>query len=108
MPDGHMSAVVEPEQPMDFFLLTDPHKRDSHALPDALPIWGRWAGWGRSVRYRSGRRGHSDGCGGAGRGRGVPGVERWAGRGWPRSEEHTSELQSREKIVCRLLREKKK
>src|SRR5207302_11024707 len=26
----------------------------------------------------------------------------------PRSEEHTSELQSREKIVCRLLLEKKK
>src|SRR5690606_41655427 len=28
-------------------------------------------------------------------------------RGW-RSEEHTSELQSREKLVCRLLLEKKK
>src|SRR5690606_42027348 len=27
---------------------------------------------------------------------------------WPRSEEHTSELQSREKLVCRLLLEKKK
>src|SRR5690606_39627072 len=31
-----------------------------------------------------------------------------AGRGAPRSEEHTSELQSREKLVCRLLLEKKK
>src|SRR5690606_39533095 len=30
-------------------------------------------------------------------------------RTWaPRSEEHTSELQSREKLVCRLLLEKKK
>src|SRR5690606_40199835 len=29
------------------------------------------------------------------------------GEGTPRSEEHTSELQSREKIVCRLLLEKK-
>src|SRR5690606_41190275 len=29
-------------------------------------------------------------------------------RGTKRSEEHTSELQSREKIVCRLLLEKKK
>src|SRR5690606_42050903 len=30
-------------------------------------------------------------------------------RGWvPRSEEHTSELQSRENLVCRLLLEKKK
>src|SRR5690606_41473166 len=27
---------------------------------------------------------------------------------WLRSEEHTSELQSREKLVCRLLLEKKK
>src|SRR5690606_42084101 len=26
---------------------------------------------------------------------------------WPRSEEHTSELQSRENLVCRLLPEKK-
>src|SRR5690606_39973153 len=30
-----------------------------------------------------------------------------AGRQLPRSEEHTSELQSRENLVCRLLREKK-
>src|SRR6266436_584469 len=29
-------------------------------------------------------------------------------RGWPRSEEHTSELQSRLHLVCRLLLEKKK
>src|SRR5690606_40459617 len=28
--------------------------------------------------------------------------------GWSRSEEHTSELQSRENLVCRLLLEKKK
>src|SRR5690606_41041683 len=30
------------------------------------------------------------------------------GAGMPRSEEHTSELQSRENLVCRLLLEKKK
>src|SRR5690606_42089382 len=29
-------------------------------------------------------------------------------KGFPRSEEHTSELQSRENLVCRLLLEKKK
>src|SRR5690606_40188183 len=29
------------------------------------------------------------------------------GRNWHRSEEHTSELQSRENLVCRLLLEKK-
>src|SRR2546429_6708568 len=36
----------------------------------------------------------------------------WCGRGWrlraPRSEEHTSELQSRLHLVCRLLLGKKK
>src|SRR3712207_7006109 len=35
----------------------------------------------------------------------------WRGRRWPpvpRSEEHTSELQSRQYLVCRLLLEKKK
>src|SRR2546422_7194293 len=31
-----------------------------------------------------------------------------ASRWWPRSEEHTSELQSRLHLVCRLLLEKKK
>src|SRR5438034_3026243 len=31
-----------------------------------------------------------------------------APNGWPRSEEHTSELQSHSDLVCRLLLEKKK
>src|SRR2546429_3921553 len=35
-------------------------------------------------------------------------VEGWNGRNDPRSEEHTSELQSRLHLVCRLLLEKKK
>src|SRR6266571_5354188 len=38
-----------------------------------------------------------------------PSPERPRGRwGWPRSEEHTSELQSHVNLVCRLLLEKKK
>src|SRR2546422_8426985 len=38
-----------------------------------------------------------------------PGSDRWGGaHGHPRSEEHTSELQSRLHLVCRLLLEKKK
>src|SRR6266576_3849442 len=43
-----------------------------------------------------------------------PGASRWTGAtsphasGRPRSEEHTSELQSRRDLVCRLLLEKKK
>src|SRR2546430_5133286 len=35
-------------------------------------------------------------------------AQRWAGRTWTRSEEHTSELQSQSNLVCRLLLEKKK
>src|SRR2546422_7528310 len=35
-------------------------------------------------------------------------IERWLYRGAMRSEEHTSELQSRLHLVCRLLLEKKK
>src|SRR5690606_26727222 len=38
----------------------------------------------------------------------MPAVDRWVIRTALRSEEHTSELQSREKLVCRLLLEKKK
>src|SRR5947208_13179367 len=36
------------------------------------------------------------------------GVDDGAGRRFPRSEEHTSELQSPDHLVCRLLLEKKK
>src|SRR5687768_18149458 len=39
---------------------------------------------------------------------GVRPHRRFAARGWIRSEEHTSELQSRLHLVCRLLLEKKK
>src|SRR3712207_8525908 len=35
-------------------------------------------------------------------------AERYLGHAMPRSEEHTSELQSRQYLVCRLLLEKKK
>src|SRR2546422_2624094 len=37
-----------------------------------------------------------------------PGDNRWTESSRPRSEEHTSELQSRLHLVCRLLLEKKK
>src|SRR3712207_9039974 len=51
--------------------------------------------------FRSrGRRGHPAGLG--------PHHERGLGRDAVRSEEHTSELQSRQYLVCRLLLEKKK
>src|SRR2546430_8441218 len=38
----------------------------------------------------------------------APEPRRGAGRSAPRSEEHTSELQSQSNLVCRLLLEKKK
>src|SRR3712207_8621140 len=63
------------------------------------------------------RRQHVRWAGGCGDGRRVPGPDRGAAAGCPRtgrvarparSEEHTSELQSRQYLVCRLLLEKKK
>src|SRR5690606_41999688 len=38
---------------------------------------------------------------------GMAKIQRALAYGWPRSEEHTSELQSRENLVCRLLLEQK-
>src|SRR5438132_6037681 len=55
------------------------------SLHDALPI-----SWGSSSRPRSTRSARAPRCRG------------------PRSEEHTSELQSHSDLVCRLLLEKKK
>src|SRR2546422_5316701 len=55
--------------------------------------------------FRSGHLGAVAGAGGPG-GRALAGVG--AGSGNERSEEHTSELQSRLHLVCRLLLEKKK
>src|SRR2546427_1394047 len=55
-------------------------------------------------RAREGRSARADGA--------IPAVRTAGarGRGWgaPRSEEHTSELQSQSNLVCRLLLEKKK
>src|SRR3712207_8197863 len=66
------------------------------SLHDALPI-----SWRRVWR----RRGRSSSC----PGRPVPGSAAGGRRpSPPRSEEHTSELQSRQYLVCRLLLEKKK
>src|SRR5690606_41673788 len=97
-----------------FFLLTDPATTEIYTLSlhDALPIW-------------SPRMLHRALLGG------LPfvlcfvvGIQALSPRGaivgppcrsfefsikcFPRSEEHTSELQSRENLVCRLLLEKKK
>src|SRR3712207_7786638 len=84
------------------------------SLHDALPISGASGGTARPTRAAGGRaalpKGRGDG----------PAVDlvpdrpgdRLAqpgrGAGHRRSEEHTSELQSRQYLVCRLLLEKKK
>src|SRR2546422_2467786 len=70
------------------------------SLHDALPISPRRAGGSR------GRRG----CGAASREifRRAGSARRRPSRSRSRSEEHTSELQSRLHLVCRLLLEKKK
>src|SRR5690606_41328117 len=81
------------------------------ALLDALPIWGEPQA-GRDRAPSRPRR-----IGGAERSDGAPPMSMpcrrsappiLRGRDGARSEEHTSELQSRENLVCRLLLEKKK
>src|SRR3712207_7011397 len=71
------------------------------SLHDALPIWrlGPWSAHRRAAPARPRRA--------ARRWPGAAPSRRRAGTGSGRSEEHTSELQSRQYLVCRLLLEKK-
>src|SRR5690349_24161954 len=82
-----------------FFNDTAPTEIYTLSLHDALPI---------SLRARrAAASSHSSRP--SGRGRSAPSAPRRRGRtGTARSEEHTSELQSRRDLVCRLLLEKKK
>src|SRR3712207_7463492 len=77
------------------------------SLHDALPICRPWPASGsrRTPRPRPRRGRCPRGWRIASPEGGRPGR---ADRGRPRSEEHTSELQSRQYLVCRLLLEKKK
>src|SRR5204863_10197682 len=88
------------------------------SLHDALPISSRRAETGKASGNAISGIGLASraGCGARGW-RGPPGERgaraaasagRLAGFGGTRSEEHTSELQSRRDLVCRLLLEKKK
>src|SRR3712207_7899559 len=72
------------------------------SLHDALPIWPGFP-------FRASRRRHRRHPAPPGPSMGVHRTGRGpvAGRGRARSEEHTSELQSRQYLVCRLLLEKK-
>src|SRR2546430_13494955 len=73
-----------------FFFFNDTATTEIYTLSlhDALPIYCRRGGALRRRQTREARR-------------------RRAARSPPRSEEHTSELQSQSNIVCRLLLEKK-
>src|SRR3712207_7337891 len=91
-----------------FFFFNDTATTEIYTLSlhDALPIW---RGRARGSRGPRSARPTSPSCGGLPR---VRGSARWclgrSGWGCRRSEEHTSELQSRQYLVCRLLLEKKK
>src|SRR5204863_10075253 len=76
------------------FFFNDPAPTDIYTLSlhDALPISSCSAGW--PFPFQSSARGSRDSSG-------RPSIN-------GRSEEHTSELQSRRDLVCRLLLEKKK
>src|SRR5258707_11856011 len=88
---ARIPVVIEPHQlGLFFFFFNDTATTEIYTLSlhDALPICCRGTG-------RAGRAGRRDDPG-----------RRPQSRG--RSEEHTSELQSRQYLVCRLLLEKKK
>src|SRR5690606_41799840 len=100
-----------------FIIDTPPTEIYTLSLHDALPIWlghgAQHSGHGRSAATAAGRdpaltRGRR-----ARRQRLLPqrpgaGIRQIRVQAELRSEEHTSELQSRENLVCRLLLEKKK
>src|SRR3712207_6968703 len=91
-----------------FFFFNDTATTEIYTLSlhDALPISRGTAASSRSAARRaSARRGSSRSCTGA---RPGCGGSTWAATPTPRSEEHTSELQSRQYLVCRLLLVKKK
>src|SRR5690349_24262410 len=83
-----------------FFFFNDTATTEIYTLSlhDALPISARTAG-SSSARSRA--------CGSVMRSSREPATSS-SYRADPRSEEHTSELQSRRDLVCRLLLEKKK
>src|SRR5438309_6731000 len=85
-----------------FFNYTTTTEIYTLSLHDALPICSRARGSSRRPRPDHRR---AAGAGPAGAAAAVPGAARGGG---PRSEEHTSELQSQFHLVCRLLLEKKK
>src|SRR5206468_8328772 len=81
---------------VSFLNVTRPTEIYTLSLHDALPIWAERPARHLVLHRRQSRRSEP-----------VPGTDRSV-PGTGRSEEHTSELQSRSDLVCRLLLEKKK
>src|SRR3712207_7694763 len=81
-----------------FFFFNDTATTEIYTLSlhDALPIW-RISSWPRISPAAPPKRWTT-----------LSFTEKLSGRSSKRSEEHTSELQSRQYLVCRLLLEKKK
>src|SRR2546429_3887771 len=90
-----MMTILMPSSDIFFFNDTATTEIYTLSLHDALPISGRRGRADQSSRCRDG---DVDG---------TPAADRSVGPA-SRSEEHTSELQSRLHLVCRLLLEKKK
>src|SRR3712207_7311809 len=88
-----------------FFFFNDTATTEIYTLSlhDALPIFQAVAGALRQVEVLDGQIEVGRAGGGAGQLAELEALRRLA-----RSEEHTSELQSRQYLVCRLLLEKKK
>src|SRR5947209_10348521 len=94
---------------LTFVFFNDPPTTEIYTLSlhDALPIC--FAGWpARTGLWRAGLRFRARTPGEDGDGRGTSTPRNGHGAKASRSEEHTSELQSRQYLVCRLLLEKKK
>src|SRR3712207_9473838 len=90
-----------------FFFFNDTATTEIYTLSlhDALPIFvDEEIGAGADA----GERGHPSGAAQRGTAGEVAAGGEQRGSGGQRSEEHTSELQSRQYLVCRLLLEKKK
>src|SRR5258708_16410320 len=92
-----------------FFFFNDTATTEIYTLSlhDALPICGRGGGAWRVARFGSGGSGGRR-CRAGARVRQPTIRSRRCDRMVGRSEEHTSELQSPDHLVCRLLLEKKK
>src|SRR2546422_7770248 len=89
-----------------FFFFNDTATTEIYTLSlhDALPIWKDR----KEVQSRANKRVARVHCAQSASKRCCRPARRWAASGRRRSEEHTSELQSRLHLVCRLLLEKKK